>query len=134
MQKIYTAGLITLKNNKLLLAYSNNKQAWYLPGGKLDEGESSKEALIREIKEELNVNLDPDKLQFIYHISAQAYGQNPPKIMEQDCFIYPLTETITPSNEIGEVRYFDLESYKKEAVQVPGALTAFAKLKELNLL
>lgn len=34
-----TAGLIVIKDNKLLLAYSNNKKAWYLPGGKIDLGE-----------------------------------------------------------------------------------------------
>jgi len=35
--KLPTAGLIALKGDKLLLAYSNNKKAWYLPGGKIDK-------------------------------------------------------------------------------------------------
>ncbi|BES61724.1 NUDIX hydrolase [Dysgonomonas capnocytophagoides] len=134
MEKLYTAGLIAIKDNKLLLAFSKNKQAWYLPGGKLDEGETSKEALLREIKEELNVDLNPEKLKYLYHITAQAYGQNPPKMMEQDCFIYDLTEKTKPSNEIEAVHYFDYETYKKEPVQVPGALAAFKKLKELGLI
>jgi len=30
-----TAGLVVIKNRKLLLAFSNNKQAYYLPGGKV---------------------------------------------------------------------------------------------------
>ncbi|WP_236263836.1 NUDIX domain-containing protein [Dysgonomonas sp. Marseille-P4677] len=37
---IKTAGLLIIKENKLLLAYSNNKKAWYLPGGKIEAGES----------------------------------------------------------------------------------------------
>lgn len=53
-----TAGLIVIENNKLLLAYSKNKKAWYLPGGKIDSGENSLKALQREIEEELNIILN----------------------------------------------------------------------------
>lgn len=34
---LLTAGLVVTKNNQLLLAYSNNKNAWYLPEGKVDK-------------------------------------------------------------------------------------------------
>lgn len=64
MKQLHTAGLITLKDKKLLLAFSKNKQAWYLPGGKIDAGESSEEALIREIHEELNLTLKAEELSF----------------------------------------------------------------------
>ena len=47
-----------IKNRKLLLAFSKNKKAWYLPGGKMDDGENTRSALIREIKEELNVHVN----------------------------------------------------------------------------
>ena len=85
-KKLPTAGLLALQNRKLLLAFSKNKKAWYLPGGKIDSDETSEQALIREIQEELNVPLLPEKLQFYYHISAPAYGEYPVVQMEQDCF------------------------------------------------
>ena len=50
---LHTAGLVVIQENKLLLAFSNNKKAWYLPGGKIDAGETPVEALQREIQEEL---------------------------------------------------------------------------------
>lgn len=65
---LLTAGLVVTKNNQLLLAYSSNKNAWYLPGGKVDKGETSREALIREIHEELNIDLQPDKIEKYKHI------------------------------------------------------------------
>jgi len=38
---LITAGLIVIKDKQLLLAFSNNKQAFYLPGGKADPGETT---------------------------------------------------------------------------------------------
>lgn len=123
-----TAGLVVVKGDKLLLAYSKNKKAWYLPGGKIDEGESSLETLQREIFEELNIVLNVERLKYYCHITAPAYGEDPPIIMEQDCFIYQLNEKIEPKNEIGEVRFFDIKMYQSEPAQVPGVLLVFDKL------
>ncbi|MGY0036529.1 hypothetical protein [Pedobacter sp. NJ-S-72] len=53
--------------------------------------------------------------------------------MEQDCFIYDLTEEIVASNEIDKVGYFDLETYLKEPAQVPGVLTLFNRLEKNGL-
>lgn len=129
MKTLKTAGLVVTKDKQLLLAYSSNKNAWYLPGGKVDAGETSGEALIREIEEELNIRLDAGKLEAYHHISAPAYGEVPTLQMEQDTFRYELTEHITPGNEIEAVRFFDLETYRKEPAQVPGVLQIFEKLK-----
>ena len=123
-----TAGLVVVKGDKLLLAYSKNKKAWYLPGGKIDEGESSLETLQREIFEELNIVLNVERLKYYCHITAPAYGEEPPIIMEQNCFIYQLNEKIEPKNEIGEVRFFDIKMYQSEPAQVPGVLLVFDKL------
>ena len=123
-----TAGLVVVKGDKLRLAYSKNKKAWYLPGGKIDDGESSLETLQREIFEELNIVLNVERLKYYCHITAPAYGEEPPIIMEQDCFIYQLNEKIEPKNEIGEVRFFDIKMYQSEPAQVPGVLLVFDKL------
>jgi 8-oxo-dGTP pyrophosphatase MutT (NUDIX family) len=125
-----TAGLLMLKDKKLLLTYSRNKKAWYLPGGKVDRDETSKEALIREIEEELNVQLDPQLLSFCYHITAPAYGEERNIIMEQDCYTYPVMNNIQASNEIEAVKYFSVEEYLKEPAQVVGVIMAFDYLQK----
>ena len=53
-----------LKDDDLLLAVKRNENddmfpgAWEFPGGHLEEGETIKEGLFREIKEELGISLD----------------------------------------------------------------------------
>lgn len=55
------AGVI-YKNNKFLIAQRNFKKAqgglWEFPGGKVEKNESYESALIREIKEELNADIE----------------------------------------------------------------------------
>ena len=132
--KLYAAGLIVLREQKLLLAYSRNKKAWYLPGGKIHAGETAIEALQREIAEELNVQLRLAALKYYCHITAPAFGENAGVIMEQECFIYRLTEQIEPGNEIADIRYFDLEDYLMQPVHVPGVLMVFDKLSKDQLI
>lgn len=121
-----TAGLVIVKEDKLLLAYSNNKKAWYLPGGKIDKGEDSQTALIREVEEELSVSLDPNRLAYLCRITAPAYGEKLNIMMQQDCYIYQLNgEAIKATSEIGDVRYFSFEEYRKEEIQVPGVLMVY---------
>ncbi len=66
------AGVI-YKNNKFLIAQRNLKKAqgglWEFPGGKVEEGESYENALVREIKEEFNANIEVNEYigENIYH-------------------------------------------------------------------
>ena len=129
MVQLFTSGLVVIKHHKLLLAFSNNKQAWYLPGGKVNEGETSTGALIREIKEELNIELNGSELKFYTHITAQAFGEARGIIMEQDCFIYDMNENPSPSAEIGGLKYFDSFDYSLESKQVPGVVMIMEKLR-----
>jgi len=133
MKRIHTAGLIVVKDRKLLLAFSKNKQAWYLPGGKIDAGETALQAVRREVEEELNISIPEEELEWYYHITAPAFGEVNLQ-MEQDCFLHELKQEIVPSAEIGDVRYFDPEMYKQEEHQVPGVLMAFERLKETGLI
>lgn len=67
--------LVVEKNNALLLVQTRDREKYYFPGGKIEEGETFKQALIREIDEELNVSLNPDKLRYMNTVIGQAYPQ-----------------------------------------------------------
>jgi 8-oxo-dGTP pyrophosphatase MutT (NUDIX family) len=131
---LVTVGLLAIRERKLLLAFSNNKQCFYLPGGKIDAGETPELALCREIAEELNIQLSPDDLAYYTHISAPAYGERNGIIMEQDCYFVHHDIKPTPSAEIGKVAYFTLADYLQETNQAPGAVMILEKLKEEKLI
>ncbi|MCD2422918.1 NUDIX domain-containing protein [Niabella pedocola] len=129
-KQLATAGLVVISEGKLLLAYSKNKNAWYLPGGKTEAGETAVHSLIREIKEELNLDIHPSELTYYGHITAPAYGEVPHLLMEQECFLYQVFAPIQPGNEIDAVAYFDEATYKQQPAQVPGVLQLFERLKQ----
>ncbi len=130
--QVKTAGLLVVKNRKLLLAFSNNKQCYYLPGGKLDAGEDSVQALCREIEEELAVRLKKEELKYYTHISAAAYGEPAGTIMEQDCYFAMNNINPVAAAEIGGLQYFSLDEYKREAKQAPGAVMILEQLQRDN--
>lgn len=55
------AGIIRNKDNKILIAQRNMKKSqgglWEFPGGKIENDETMEEAIVREIKEELDMDI-----------------------------------------------------------------------------
>ncbi len=131
--QLHCAGLLMIKNKKLLLAYSKNKQCFYLPGGKVDAGETAEAALCREIAEELNISITNKELQYYTHITAPAFGEKEGVIMEQDCFL--LNKDINPvaAAEIGELRFFTLNEYLQQPQKAPGAVMILEQLQQDGL-
>lgn len=52
-------AFIYLNNRQILMTLSKGKDTYYIPGGKREGDESDEAALMREVKEELSVNIDP---------------------------------------------------------------------------
>lgn len=64
MKEIKVVAAIIQKENKILATkrgYGEFINMWEFPGGKIEPGETKEEALIREIKEELNIEINVDK-------------------------------------------------------------------------
>lgn len=64
MKEIKVVAAIIQKENKILATKRGHGEfinMWEFPGGKIEPGETKEEALIREIKEELNIEINVDK-------------------------------------------------------------------------
>lgn len=61
MKTIEVVAAIIRDGDKILATqrgYGEFKSLWEFPGGKIESGEDNKSALVREIKEELNVDIE----------------------------------------------------------------------------
>ena len=65
MKTIEVVAAIIIKNGKVFATqrgYGEFKDWWEFPGGKIESGEGSKEALVREIREELDAEIEVGEL------------------------------------------------------------------------
>jgi 8-oxo-dGTP diphosphatase len=79
------AAAITLENGRILLQKravgTRHAGMWEFPGGKVENGETLENALIREIAEELGLILDPARLAAIGTASEDSDGAHPAIVM-----------------------------------------------------
>ena len=84
MKTIRVVAAIIIKNEEVFATqrgYGDFKGGWEFPGGKIDAGETPEEALIREIKEELDTEVDVIEL-----LDTVEYDY-PNFHLSMDCFI-----------------------------------------------
>lgn len=65
MKTIRVVAAVIKENGKIFSTqrgYGEFKGGWEFPGGKIEEGETSRQALTRELKEELDVKISVEEL------------------------------------------------------------------------
>ncbi|WP_236214113.1 NUDIX hydrolase [Metapseudomonas otitidis] len=91
-------------DNRLLLVRKRNTQAFMLPGGKREPGESAHEALRRELQEELELNLPADALSPLGSFRAAAANE-PDTWVEAQVFVARLEQPVAPAAELEELAW-----------------------------
>lgn len=93
-------AFIEIRNRKVLETCSYGKEKWYIPGGKRDGNESDHEALIREVKEELLVDLIPETIKHYGTFEAQAHGKPEGTVVRMTCYTAKYNGELKPSAEV----------------------------------
>jgi 8-oxo-dGTP diphosphatase len=128
MTTIIKSALIDIEDKGVLMVRSKGKTMFYFPGGKVNSMETIEDALVRECKEELDIDVDKASLQQIGGtFSAIADGSH--KTVECDCFRGRYTGTLKPSSEIEEMRRF---SWDEVHLLTPLAVQVFTYLHEVE--
>ncbi len=111
-KKIKGAHAYCFYGDKLVLVYSDKKDRWTPPGGGVEEGESVRDAVIREVKEETNMKV-------LKHCFVGFQEMFEPKgIINQTrsiCIVEPYGPFIADPDggEITKIELIDPKDYKK---------------------
>ncbi len=128
-----SAGII-IRNKKLLVLRTSGKTTFYAPGGKPDLGESPIEALCRELKEEIDIDVCKDSVYFFNSYSAPA-ADNETVTLDMDVFFVPHYEgKICASREIEELAWVDTVDIEEMSISSIFRDSVVPKLKEMKLI
>ncbi|WP_234795429.1 NUDIX hydrolase [Mycobacteroides saopaulense] len=92
----------------VLTVRKRGSSRFMLPGGKPDAGESAAETAVREVREELSIDLEPAALQPIGVFRAAAANE-PGFAVESTVFVHPPVPVSQPAAEIEELRWQSLD-------------------------
>ena len=100
-------ALAIFKDKKILVVREDkNDEIFYSVGGRVKEGETDTECLRREVKEELNVDLNLNSISFLYEFNGPAHGEDD-AMLNMRFYEAQIIGEPKPSGEIVEIRYFD---------------------------
>lgn len=113
MQIIDKIAFIYLADGKILSTRSKGKDKYYVPGGKRDGNESDIDTLIREVKEELTVDIITDTVKFYGIFEAQAHGKAEGILVKMTCFTAKFSGDLVADSEIAEVVWLCFSDIEK---------------------
>ena len=107
MKTIKVVAAIIIHENKIFATqrgYGEFKDGWEFPGGKIEPGETPQEALVREIKEELDIDIEvKDFLETVEY-------DYPTFHLSMDCFWCEIVEGSLELKEHEAAKWLDRES------------------------
>ena len=130
-----TAAIITNSKGEVLLAtraFDPAKGKLDLPGGFVDMNETAEEAIIREIKEELN--LDVQNPQYLFSLPNE-YNFSGITVHTLDLFFKVKIDDntiITSADDVASAQFYDLNNVNIEDIGLNSIKKAIEKLKNEN--
>lgn len=113
MKLIDKVAYLYLKDGKILSTRSKGKDKYYIPGGKREGNETDIETLVREVKEELCVDIIESTAKFYGIFEAQAHGKAEGVIVKMTCYTADYAGELQADSEIAEIVWLttaDIES------------------------
>lgn len=104
---IQKAAGIIIKDRRLLVEKSKNKEFFISPGGSIENGETAKQALVRELMEEFQIKVKEDDLEEFGIFSARAAGDESRKVVMQIFTVKNFQGEPCPDNEVERIAWID---------------------------
>ena len=133
MELIRSVAWLHVDNGKVLCVRTKGKDKFYIPGGKIDPGETPEAALIREIEEELGVLLDESTLLPAITIVAAAHGFGAGQNVEMQCFYAEYHGLLSKNAEIEEIKWVQRDFQRECAPAAQEAIKFLAQSRKITL-
>jgi 8-oxo-dGTP diphosphatase len=104
---------IYTKDGKILSTLSRGKSVFYIPGGKREENETDEQTLVREIKEELDVDIVLDTVKYLGVYEAQSDGAEEGVKVKMTSYISDYVGELKASSEIERFEWLSMSDIKK---------------------
>ncbi|MEY8717283.1 NUDIX hydrolase [Francisella philomiragia] len=121
---IHAAAFVAIKDNKILLTRTRDNTIWYQAGGKIEQNETPIQTIVRELKEELSLELTTDDMHYLGNITTDNHDRTTTVSLE--CFTADINQEIKPCAEISAIKWFDFDDTEFVA---PAVLEVIAKYK-----
>lgn len=131
MAVIDKVAFLFLQDGRILSTRSKGKDKYYIPGGKREAGETDIETLVREVKEELSVDIIESSAKFYGTFEAQAHGKAEGVIVKMTCYTAEYSGELKADSEIAEIVWLTTEDIESVS---PVDKLIFADLKRKGLL
>ena len=146
INRIIVSALIFSKDNKILMGKKDPAKGgvysdcWHIPGGGVENGQSFEKALVREVKEEVGIDITPYKLELLPHVDngvsekiLKDTGERVLCHMEFNKFKVVINDKtadeikIQLNDDLIKTRWFTLDELTS-LKQIPGGREFFQKL------
>lgn len=119
---------VHVQNGKILTVRSAGNDIFFIPGGGPEGAESSRDALIREVMEELRVRLKRSTIRSLGVFTAPSF-ENPEHIpVRMTCFTAEYAGVLTPASEVAEMDWFGFKD-RARVSSVDQAVFDFLRLR-----
>lgn len=109
------AAIIVNSDGQILMQRRADKDIWGLPGGCQELGERFEDTIIREIKEETNLDIDEENLELISIVSGNSRRNSYPNgdVVINNTALYLVRNysgQLSWNEESKEMRFFDIDN------------------------
>lgn len=111
--KVDIRGMVLSLDKKVLLVKESLDNKWSLPGGWADVGQSPKEVIVKELKEETGLDVIAKKLLAVFDKRLHAHPPQPYYVYKIVFYCEPVSSQLNKGFDVLDVQYFDIENLPK---------------------
>ena len=102
---LLVAAIALIRDRQVLMVTARGRDVYYMPGGKIDPGETAAQAAAREAHEEVALELDADDLDELFEVVVQAHGEPDGRLVRMRVFLAETDAPPAASAEVGALHW-----------------------------